>query len=154
MKRATLLVFLGLAISIGACGGSDGGRSPKAAADSPPEVIRAWSDTLRAGKVDQAASYFEIPSVVENGTGPVTLRSRVEARGFNVALPCGAKLLRTSSAGKFTTAVFRLTDRPGPGGGCGSGAGSTARTTFVIAEGKIKQWRRVSDRPRPTGPIV
>jgi hypothetical protein len=134
-----------------ACGKED---VPKPAQPSAHEVIRGWSDTLRSGEVNKAASYFALPSVVENGTPPITLRSRVEARGFNVALPCGAKLLRTSSAGRYTTAVFRLTDRPGRGGGCG-GVGSIARTTFVIEDGKIKEWRRVSDEPAtPSGPVV
>lgn len=152
MRLALILVLLCSIAPIAGCGDSD--SPPKQADPSPRAVIKSWSDTLRAGDVDRAASYFAIPSTVANGTGPITLHSRIEARGFNVALPCGAKLLRTSTAGKFTTAVFRLTDRPGPGGGCGSGVGSTARTTFVISGGKIKQWRRVADRPRPSGPIV
>ena len=61
--------------------------------------------------------------------------------------------LRTYSSGRYTTAVFRLTERPGPGR-CGPGTGQTARTTFVVRDGKIAQWRRVSDSPQPSGPVV
>jgi hypothetical protein len=91
--------------------------------------------------------------VVSNGTEPFTLYTKAEARAFNESLPCGAKLLRTSSSAGFTTAVFRLTERPGRGR-CGSGTGDTARTTFVVEGGKIVEWRRVADRPETGGPVV
>ena len=81
------------------------------------------------------------------------LHTKADARLFNASLPCGARLIRTSSAGRFTTAVFRLTERPGPGS-CGTGTGLTARTTFVIRDGKIQEWRRVADNPPPSGPTV
>ena len=116
-------------------------------------MIRDWADTLRAGDVQGAAEFFALPSVVSNGTPPIVLRTRSEVRRFNAELPCGARLLRTSSSAGFTTAVFRLTERPGPGV-CGTGTGMTARTTFVVRDGKIREWRRVEDSPAPTGPIV
>jgi hypothetical protein len=116
-------------------------------------VIRAWADALRKGDVRGAASFFALPSVVANGTPPVVLHTRADARLFNTSLPCGARLLRTSSAGRFTTATFRLTERPGPGA-CGRGVGLEARTTFVISGGKIREWRRVPDRPAPSGPVI
>jgi hypothetical protein len=50
--------------------------------------------------------------------------------------------------GRFTNALFRLTGRLGPGGSdCGSGAGTTARTNFVISHGKIVAWIRAPDDP-------
>ena len=116
-------------------------------------VIREWADTLRSGDVAGAARFFALPSIVSNGTPPVVLRTRADVRSFNASLPCGARLVDTSSAGPVTTAVFRLTERPGPGR-CGAGTGQTARTTFIVLNGKIREWRRVADRPRPTGPIV
>ncbi len=138
-------------VSVGGCGGGDGN---KAAPDRTPEaVIRDWADTLRAGDVSGAAELFALPSVVSNGTPPVVLRTRAQVRRFNEALPCGARLLRTSSSAGFTTAVFRLAERPGPGR-CGTGTGMTARTTFVVRDGRIREWRRVDDAPAPTGPIV
>jgi hypothetical protein len=135
-------------VSCGDDGGAEGDSAPRAEA-----VIREWADTLRAGDVAGAAALFALPSVVSNGTEPFTLYTRAEARAFNESLPCGARLLRTSSSAGFTTAVFRLTERPGPGR-CGSGTGGTARTTFVVRGGKIVEWRRVADRPEPGGPVV
>jgi hypothetical protein len=90
--------------------------------------------------------------VVENGTPPIRITTRREARLFNRSLPCGARLLRAEAAGRFITATFRLTERPG--GACGAGAGRTARTTFVIRDGKIAEWRRVSDQPQGTGELA
>ena len=128
-----------------------GGDEP--AAPAAEQVIRGWADTLRSGDVDGAAEFFALPSVVANGTPAVVLRTRAQARSFNAALPCGARLLRTTSSAGFTTAVFRLTERPGPGA-CGQGTGMTARTTFVIRDGKIREWRRVADTPSAPGPVV
>jgi hypothetical protein len=116
-------------------------------------VIRAWADTLRHGDVAKAASYFALPALVENGTPPLRLTTRAQVRAFNASLPCGARLLRVHSASRYTTAVFRLTERPGPGR-CGEGTGRTARTTFVVRNGKIREWRRVPDRPQPNAPLV
>jgi hypothetical protein len=155
----SLLLCLGLiALPIAGCGGDDGGTStnggtvstgnqaaaPKVAGDADPgdvRVIDGWVTTLRHGDVDAAASYFAIPSVAENGV-LLHIRSLHDARSFNESLPCGARLIRAETAGDFTTATFRLTERPGPGA-CGSGTGQTAQTSFVIRDGKIVEWRRV-----------
>ena len=146
-----IAVAMAFVAGLGGCGGDGGGA---AATDRSPEsVIRDWADTLRAGDVRGAAEFFALPSVVSNGTPPAVLRTRSQVRRFNEELPCGARLLRTSSSAGFTTAVFRLTERPGPGA-CGTGTGMTARTTFVVRDGKIREWRRVADSPAPTGPIV
>ena len=67
------------------------------------------------------------------------------ARAFNVSLPCGARLERAYRIGRYTAAVFRLTDRPG--GDCGTGTGNEAATAFVIREGKIREWRRLEVPP-------
>ncbi len=115
------------------------------AGDADPadvHVIDAWVTALRKGDVDAAAGYFAIPSVAENGPILVHIHSLDDARGFNESLPCGARLIRAETAGAFTTATFRLTERPGPGV-CGPGTGRVARTSFVIRDGKIVQWRRV-----------
>ena len=50
--------------------------------------------------------------------------------------------MRAETQGEFTTATFRLTERPGPGT-CGPGTGESAKTSFVIRDGKIVEWRRV-----------
>ena len=56
------------------------------------------------------------------------------------------------SSGRFTTAVFRLTERPAPA--VAARHRPDARTTFVIRDGKIDEWRRVADTPQATGPVV
>jgi len=161
-----LLLCLGLiALPIAGCGGGGGGTSsnggavstanqgaaPKVAGHADPgdvRVIDAWVTALRRGNVDAAARYFAIPSVAENGV-LVRIRSLDDARRFNESLPCGARLIRAETAGDFTTATFRLTERPGPGV-CGNGTGQTAKTSFVIRNGKIAEWRRVG-RPGAQG---
>jgi len=144
-----LLVLCLLALP--ACGGSSsdstntGSSTATTAGNADPadvEVIDGWVTSLRHGDVDAAAEYFAIPSVAENGPILVRIRSVEDARRFNESLPCGARLIRADSAGEFTTATFRLTERPGPGS-CGPGTGGVAKTSFVIRDGKIAQWRRV-----------
>jgi hypothetical protein len=145
---ALILVLLAL----GGCGGggpSDstgaGDSTSTAAGNADPddvEVIDGWVTSLRHGDVEAAAEYFAIPSVAENGPILVQIQSLEDARRFNESLPCGARLIRADSAGEFTTATFRLTERPGPGS-CGPGTGGLAKTSFVIRDDKIAQWRRV-----------
>ena len=136
-------------LALSACGASDSTSSTSATStisgDANPEdvaVINGWVTALRHGDVDAAAGYFAIPSVAENGPILVHIRTTDDAVRFNQSLPCGARLIRAESAGQFTTATFRLTERPGPGR-CGPGTGGLARTSFVIRGGKIAQWRRV-----------
>jgi hypothetical protein len=110
-------------------------------------VIRDWAQALRAGHVDQAASYFALPAIVENGTPPVRIVDRAQARDFNELLPCGARLIRSSRHGAYIFATFRLTNRVG--GNCGSGTGLLAATAFLIRHGKIAEWRRLPDPGPP-----
>jgi hypothetical protein len=124
-------------------------------------VIRAWSDALRRGDVTGAALYFALPSVMVNGPDAngdavvISIRSRADAIAANATLPCGAKFISADQRGRYTNALFRLTARPGPGGGCGGGAGQTARTNFVVRGGRIVDWFRAPDDPgdnaRPKG---
>jgi hypothetical protein len=121
--------------------------------DADPEakrVIGAWVDALRMGDVEEAASYFAIPSIAENGPILVRIRSGADAVEFNESLPCGAVLIRAEGEGDFTTATFELTERPGRGR-CGSGVGETASTAFVIRDGEIVEWRRVLEGPPAPG---
>jgi hypothetical protein len=154
-----LLASIGVLILTAGCGGGSsgsGGSTQGIAGDANPadvRVIDGWVTALRHGQVGAAADYFAIPSVAENGPVLLHIRSLRDARRFNQSLPCGARLVRAETAGQFTTATFRLTERPGPGA-CGPGAGETAKTSFVIRDGKIAQWRRVGagagGRPAPS----
>jgi hypothetical protein len=157
---AALALATALSLIIG-CGGDSGETEdteiPGGADHEAVRVIRDWVDELRAGHVAAAASYFAFPSIVENGTPPVTLQTRDDAVAFNRSLPCGAKLIRATPFGRYIAATFRLTERPGAGS-CGSGTGNLARTAFIIREGKITQWRRLPDPGEggaaPQEPIV
>jgi hypothetical protein len=161
MRLATLLVAG--ALTVVGCGSgtskllhpshrssiSAGGASTGAV-----RVIRGWSSALRTGHVAAAAAYFRIPSVLFLGNGPpVQIRSVAEAQLANAALPCGAELISTHRVGRFVNALFRLTNRPGQGGagGCGSGTGQTARTNFLIENGRIVEWLRAPDQPGDNG---
>jgi len=149
-----LTALLCAAAVLGGCGGDESaGEAPPARKASPEAVIRAWVDTLRTGDTRAAAAYFALPSLVSNGTGPIYLHNRAQARRFNQSLPCGAILERTYRQGRYTVAVFRLTERPGPGR-CGSGTGDSARTAFVVRKGKIREWRRLADPQPPPAPVV
>lgn len=114
-------------------------------------VIRAWSSTLRRGDVRGSARYFALPSEFVNGPNgdvPVlTIHTRAEAAAVNSTLPCGAVFLSADQRGRYVNALFRLTDRPGPGGGCGSGTGQLARTNFLIRRGLIVEWIRAPADP-------
>jgi hypothetical protein len=128
------------------------------AAAGAVSVIRAWSDALRRGDVRGAARYFALPSVMVNGGDAsgsalvITIVTSVQAEAANATLPCGAQLISTDQRGRYVNALFRLTGRPGLGGtDCGGGVGSTARTNFVIAHGRIVEWLRAPSDPGDNG---
>lgn len=144
-SRAFCLASVLALLALSACGGGNSTSTTTVPGDANPadvQVINGWVTALRHGDVAAAANYFAIPSVAENGPILVHIRNADEAVKFNESLPCGARLIRAESTGQFTTATFRLTERPGPGT-CGAGTGGTAKTSFVIRDGKIAQWRRV-----------
>ncbi len=119
-------------------------------------VIKAWSSALQRGNVRTAASLFNLPSEFVNGGGAsvpvIRIRTLAEAEAVNATLPCGAKLISSDQRGKYINALFKLTGRRGPGGSdCGSGAGTTARTNFVIEHGRIVEWIRAPDDPGDNG---
>jgi hypothetical protein len=151
--RLPALIAAG-ALALAACGDSEGeggGGSSEVRGDADPadvEVIDAWSSALREGEVEEAAGYFALPSVAENGPTLAEIDSREDAEVFNRSLPCGAVLVRATDEGEFTIATFRLTERPGPGS-CGDGTGALARTEFLIEDDLIVEWRRVPIDPAP-----
>lgn len=129
---------------------------------SAVQVIKAWSDDLRRGNVQGAAHFFALPSVMINGGGTngtvsvIKIHTIAQAEAANATLPCGARFLSADMRGRYVNALFELTGRRGPGGGnCGTGAGETARTNFVIARGRIVKWIRAPDDPGDnSGPIA
>jgi hypothetical protein len=117
-------------------------------------VIKNWSNALRRGDVRAAAAYFALPSQFINGIGTgrleqvLRIHTRAQAEAVNSSLPCGARFISAHRRGGYINALFRLTGRSGPGGSdCGSGAGHTARTNFLIDHGHIVQWIRAPDEP-------
>jgi hypothetical protein len=146
------------ALALAACGGADDEASVPGGADPDAvEVIRDWADELRSGDVEAAADRFDIPAIVANGTPPVELTDRAGIVRFNESLPCGAELTGAEREGRYVVATFELTERPGEGE-CGPGVGETARTAFVIHDGRIAEWLRVTDEPvtepETTGPVI
>ena len=142
--RVHVIALLVAATFAVACGEDDNVPEAAVPGNADPadvRVIEEWSSTLRAGDVEGAAELFALPSVAENVI-VVPIEDSEDARRFNASLPCGAELIRAETQGEFTTATFRLTERPGPGT-CGAGAGQTAQTAFVIEDGRIAEWRRV-----------
>ena len=145
-SRAAILVLVA-ALLLAACGGDDDTPEEPATeipGDADPgdvNVIDEWAKTLAAGDIEGAAAFFATPSVAENGI-LYEIRDEDDALRFNASLPCGAELIGAETEGEFTTATFRLKERPGPGV-CGDGVGGTAQTAFVIEGSKIVEWRRV-----------
>jgi hypothetical protein len=113
-------------------------------------VIRGWADALRAGHVNAAAEFFEVPVAVLDGTNPLRpLASSAEVRAFNRGLPCGAKLVRAVRGEESrVVATFELTERPGPGT-CKGAVGALANTAFLIEDHHITQWLRAPDPAQP-----
>jgi hypothetical protein len=128
------------------------------AAPGAVSVIKAWSEALRRGDVRGAAQFFALPSVMINGTDSggqalvITIGTAAQAEAANATLPCGARLISTDQRGRYVNALFQLTGRPGLGGtDCGGGVGTTARTNFVIAHGRIVEWLRAPSDPGDNG---
>jgi len=156
VHRRLLVASVVGALAVAGCAGPGilPGHGPSAFQRSV-NVIKGWSTALRTGHVRAAATYFQIPSVFVNGPGDAyVLHSFRAAEIVNGLLPCGAVYISASQQGRFINALFKLTDRPGPGGGpdgCGGGAGSTARVNFIIRGGKITHWLRAPSQPGDNG---
>lgn len=154
---AILLAPLALSLALGGCGGADAEETTAGADPEAVEVIERWSDSLREGEVAEAAEYFRIPSVAQNGTPPLELDSERKVLLFNASLPCGAELTAARQRDEYVVATFELTERPGPGQ-CGEGVGLEARTAFRIEDGLIVEWRRVANppgsEPAPDRPVI
>jgi len=118
-------------------------KGPVTAAEKA--VIRGWADALREGDVERAIGYWRTPAIAANGSQPFKLLTRRAVRQFNDGLTCGARLESVERDRAYVLATFRLTERKGGPGRCGSGVGHRARTLFLLRGGKIVQWIRATD---------
>jgi hypothetical protein len=114
-------------------------------------VIRGWADALRAGRVNEAADFFSVPTVVLDGTNPKrSLPNKAAVLEFNRGLPCGARLVEAvRGQGRFVIATFRLTERTGPGAQPGCSVGALAATAILVEDKHIVQWLREPDPVQP-----
>jgi hypothetical protein len=113
-------------------------------------VITRWADELRAGHVQRAAGYFDLPVVVQNASPVFVLRSHRQVLEFNATLPCGVHVVKTLAGSRYTVATFVLTERPNSPSPCGA-TGKLVAAAFLLRHGKISEWRRVLVPP-PLGP--
>lgn len=128
-------------------------RSPTGPADAGAvRTIRDWARALRAGDVARASSFWGLPARIQNGTPVLRLTARGDVQTFNDSLPCGAVLTGAGAARGYTIATFRLTERRGGGGQCGSGVDRSAQTAVLVRGGRIVGWYRLPDAP--PAPVV
>jgi hypothetical protein len=129
-------------------------HATKAADPAAKRVIEAWLSALRHGHLKQAATYFAIPSVFQNGTQVLHLDNRTEVDAVVDSFPCGAVATRYGAAGRYTLVRFLLTERAG--GDCHGAAGHTTGGAIRVSGGRIRAWYRLYDPEEiePQGPLV
>ena len=135
----------------GGGGGNERVRRTGPVTAAEKAVIRGWADALRRGDLERAVDYWSTPAIAANGSQPFKLLTRRAVRHFNDGLVCGARLESVERDQAYVLATFRLTERKGAPGSCGSGVGNRARTLFLLRGGKIVQWIRASDPPKAAG---
>jgi hypothetical protein len=153
---AVVAVVLAVVLIVSA--GSDDSSSesaeiPGGADPAQVQVVVDWAQAESSGDNEAAADYFAIPSFAQNGFN-FHIKDVDDARRFNASLPCGAIVEEAVEDGHYIIVTFRLSERANSND-CGAGAGQTARTAFLIENGKIVEWRRVAtqqdgERPAPS----
>jgi hypothetical protein len=174
--RLIVLAFAA-AVTLAACGGSSAGHSTRSVTQqavspgtaAPPQdysnyyppgthaatraavrAINGWADSLRAGHVQKATKWFDLPVVMENASPVTRLSSRHAVYEFNKTLPCGAHVVKVIAGQTYSVATLVLTERPHASGRCGA-TGMLAAVAFRLRHGKLDEWRRVLVPP-PLGP--
>ena len=99
------LLLLLFAAAMAGCGSDE--------PSDPTKVVESWSQAINASDDDTAAGLLAPAAVVGQDGTRTTLNGKPEALAFNSSLPCGAKIVKTSSKGNEVTATFTLTRRPG-----------------------------------------
>jgi hypothetical protein len=127
-SAALLLLVLG----VGGCG-----------AESPEDVVRAWSDALNHGLNGDAGALFAPGAVAVSGTGEeLVLKTAEDATRFNAGLPCQGKIIAISTEENRVTATFLLDMR----GTFACPAPLTVDTAvFTVEDGRIVRWERLED---------
>lgn len=155
---AVALAVAAIAIGCGGAGPGDpttkgeaGPRGSPSEALPPTQggdeaVIRGWNDAVNGGDYDRAAAYFARDALVVQ-VAPIRLETRADAEAFNRSLPCRADITDIEPDDDSTLAAFEL--REGRTGECEEGG--AARVRFVIADGKIEQWRQLPAGSEPRG---
>src|SRR5690348_1206143 len=124
-------------------------RPTQADAERTRPVLRGWANALRRNDDARAAQYFSLPAIVAQGTAQ-RLETRAQVKAFNVALPCGARLLGVGHVERYVVGTFRLTVRPDH---VCTVKGRRVRVAFVMRGHKIAEWREVPNIPgAPIGP--
>jgi limonene-1,2-epoxide hydrolase len=116
-------------------------------ADSPADVVRAWSAALDRNDNEGAARLFRDGStIVQNGE--LTLATHADAVRWNAALPCGGTIVFLEQRSRDEVlAVFKLRERPQHR--CDA-PGTEAAALFRVHGGKIELWHQ-TDVPPVTG---
>jgi hypothetical protein len=124
-------------------------RPTQADAERTRPILRGWANALRRSENARAARYFSLPAIVAQGTAQ-RLETRAQVQAFNVALPCGARLLGVDHVQRYVVGTFRLTLRPNH---VCTVKGRHVRVAFVMRGHKISEWREVPNVPgAPIGP--
>jgi hypothetical protein len=112
-------------------------------------ILRGWARALRRNDAARAAQYFAVPVIVAQGA-VIRLKTEEQVRAFNLALPCGVRLLGVGLEGRYIIGRFRLTPRPQHV--CRT-PGADVRVAFVMRARKIAEWRQIPNVPgAPPGP--
>lgn len=133
-------LFLVAVLAVAGCGGSDG----------PEEVLRAWSRAVNEGDYERAGSLFAEDAEVVQGARVLVFETAEEARRWNAALPCRARIVRAREDGDRVEASFLLRDRADVP--CDA-PGASARVVARVEDGKIVLWHQI-DSPRNPEPVA
>ena len=170
-RRISLAVFAAVMVAAAGCGRDPSerfglttppdskGAAPLAATPTPAPrhqprptqrdaerlrpLIAAWAAAVRNGDSERAANFFALPAIVAQ-SDTIQLATHEDAKAFNAALPCGARLLEVQHDGRFIIGTFRLTERPGQA--CQT-SGQLVRVAFVILQRHFTEWREIPDTP-------
>jgi hypothetical protein len=157
LRSIAAVLAIALVVFLVVRGGTDDGGTtqtadvPGGADPDQVQVVVDWARAESSGDNEAAASYFAIPSLAQNGFS-IHINDAEDARRFSASLPCGALVQEATQEGRYLVVTFLLGEKANSNA-CGDGAGHTARTAFLIEDGKIVEWRRVADesgRPAPS----